>query len=240
MYRIGRCAQSHQQIRQSLQLAALGDLLPDAEIEAICENLGHRWRRRDLPPGATLRSMVYRGLHPDHSIAGMLADLAALLGPELSAPTDSAWCQARSRLPEGVLTELIWRRARQCRRRFGRDHRWNGRWVFRIDGSTISMPDEPSLVQAFSYADTRHGPSRFPVARITFIELAGLDVICNYRLDEYTRSEQAQLCDMWDTLPSGCIVLLDRKFCSFYILAKLRQRRIDYPRHELPHVASDT
>jgi hypothetical protein len=32
---------------------------------------------------------------------------------------------------------------------------------------------------------------------------------------------------MWDTLPTGCICLLDRKFCSFYNLAKLRQRRID-------------
>jgi hypothetical protein len=227
MYRIVHCPQSHQRIRRSLQLAALDELLPDAEVEDICRGQGHRWRRRQLPPGATVRSMVYRGLHPDHSIAAMLADLAALWGPDQPAPTDSAWCQARSRLPVGIMDELIARRARACRRRFGRAKCWHGRWLFRIDGSTVSMPDEPALVEAFGYADTRHGLSRFPVARVTFIELAGLNVIWDYRLGPYTCSEERLLYDMWHTLPEGCICLLDRRFCSFYNLAKLRQRRID-------------
>jgi hypothetical protein len=226
MYRIVHSPKTHKQIRRSLQLAALDELLPDREIESLCRDRGHRWRNRRLPPGPTLRSMVYRGLHPDHSITALLADLAGLLGPEIPAPTDAAWCQARSRLPEDVPAELIFRRARSCRRRFGREHRWHGRWVFRIDGSTVSMPDEPLLVEAFGYADTRHGPSRFPVARVTFIELAGLNVIWDYRLDEYRCDERTQLQDMWRVLPGGCICLLDRKFCSFYILAKLRQRRI--------------
>jgi len=212
--------------RRTLQLAALENLLPDAEVEAICRDIGHPWRDRQLSPGPTVRSMVYRGLNPDHSIAAVLADLAALLGPDTPAPTDSAWCQARSRLPEGVLAELIFRRALECRRRFGRICRWHGRWVFRIDGSTISMPDTPSLVEAFGYSHGSQGFSRFPIARLTFIELAGLNVIWNYRLDDYRCSEESQLYDMWHTLPAGCICLLDRKFCSFYNLAKLRQRRI--------------
>ncbi len=226
MYRIVRRVESHQRIRRSLQLAAMDKLLPDREVEDLCLELGHDWRRRKLPPGPTVRSMVFRGLHPDHSIGGMLADLAGLLGPGVPAPTDAAWCQARSRLPEGVLTRLIFRRAVQCRRRFGRGYRWHGRWVFRIDGTTVSMPDEPSLVEAFGYANTRHGLSRFPVARITFIELAGLNVIWGYRLDDYHCAEESQLHDMWHILPAGCICLLDRKFCSFYNLAKLRRRQI--------------
>ena len=114
---------------KSLQLAALENLLPDAEIEAVCREIGHAWRNRQLPPGSTVRSMVYRGLHPDHSIAAVLADLAALLGPDVPAPTDAAWCQARSRLPEAVLVELIFRRAVECRRRFGRACHWHDRWV---------------------------------------------------------------------------------------------------------------
>ena len=226
MYRIVHCAKSHQRIRRCLQLASMDRLLSDTEVEDICRGIGHSWRRRTLPPGPTVRSMVYRSLHPDHSIAGMLADLAGLLGPDVSAPTDSAWCQARSRLPEAVLIELIFRRALACRRRFGLGHRWHNRWVYRIDGSTVSMPDEPSLVEAFGYADTRHGHSRFPVARITFIELAGLNVIWNYRIDDYRCGEESQLYDMWHVLPKGCICLLDRTFCSFYNLAKLRQRHI--------------
>jgi hypothetical protein len=226
MYRIVHSSKSHQRIRRSLQLAALGDLLSDQEVESICRDIGHTWRDRQLPPGVTVRSMVYRGLHPDHSIAALLADLAALLGLAGSAPTDAAWCQARSRLPEAVLVELIYRRALECCQRFGPEHRWHDRWVFRADGSTVSMPDEPELVEVFGYAKTRHGLSRFPVARCTFVELTGLNVIWDYRLDEYICSEERQFQAMWERLPSGCICLLDKKFCSFYILAKLCQRQI--------------
>ena len=170
--------------------------------------------------------MVYRSLHPDRSIAAMLADLAAIGGVPGAAPTDSAWCQARSRLPLSVLVELRQRSARRLLRQAGKGHQWFGRWVYIIDGSTLSMPDEPDLVSAFGYADTKHGPSRFPVARITFITLAGVEAVWDYRLEEYRTSETAQFYDMWHALPSGCISLFDRKFCSFYILAKLRQRRI--------------
>jgi hypothetical protein len=226
MHRIVHSRKAHQRIRRSLQLAALGELLPDREIEALCRQRGHSWRNRKLPPGPTVRSMVFRGLHPDHSIAGLLADLAGQWEGDPPAPTDSAWCQARARLPEAVVTDLIRLRARSCRRRFGRPYRWQGRWVFRIDGSTVSMPDEPTLAQTFGYSDNNHGPSRFPLARITFIELAGLNVIWDYRLGEYRCSEEAQLQQMWLSLPAGCLCLLDRKFCSFYLLAKFRQRGI--------------
>jgi hypothetical protein len=58
------------------------------------------------------------------------------------------------------------------------------------------------------------------------VELAGLNVIWNYRLGAYRCSEEAQLQQMWPSLPAGCMCLLDRKFCSFYLLAKFRQRSI--------------
>jgi hypothetical protein len=226
VYNIGKENEDHQDFCRSISLATLNDLLTDREIEDVCVECGHTWRSRKLPPGVTVRSMVHRGLSPDQSIAASLADLAAALPPDVEAPTDSAWCQARDRIPEDALLELIIRKAPVVRRRFGCSHRCHGRWVYVVDGSSVSMPDEPSLVKTFGYAGTRHGPSRFPVARITFIELAGLEVIWNYRLDEYTCNEDRQFHDMWHTLPNGCICLMDRKFCSFFNLAKLRQRRI--------------
>ena len=217
---------SQEQFRRPIQLQAVADQLPNDEINEICRNLGHTWRDRQLPPGVTVRSCIHRALNGDHSIAAMLADLAAVDDPDAPVPTDSAWCQARSRIPLTVFHELIIRRARECRRRFAKPYQWNGRPVFIVDGSTVSMPDEPELVEAFGYAPTKHGPSRFPVARVTFIELAGLEVIHDYRLDDYRTSEDEQFEEMWPSLPNGCIVLADKKFGSFYVLAKLRQRRI--------------
>jgi hypothetical protein len=60
----------------------------------------------------------------------------------------SAWCQAQSRLPDAILDQL---REKMAIDWFGCNRQWHGREVYLVDGSTISMPDEPELVEAFGY-----------------------------------------------------------------------------------------
>ena len=225
MYAIVHAPDVHQSFRRSRQLAAIEDVLPDREVHEVCRDLGYAWRNRMLPPAGLVRSMVYRGLHRDRSIAAVLADLASLAGVD-NAPTDSAWCQARDGFPEAVLLELHARLARRMQRRFGGRHTYRGRPVFLVDGTGVSMPDTPALAEEFGYTRSKQYASRFPVARVTVIGLAGVNTIWNYRIDEYHCSEDEQLHDMWHTIPRGAICLFDRYFSSFYNLAKLRQRRI--------------
>jgi len=226
MYPIVADSPSHQHFRHSVQLAAIANVLPDNEVHQVCRDLGYAWRNRLLPPGCLIRSMVYRGLNPDRSIVAVLADLAALTGND-DSPSDSAWCQARDQLPEVVLVELHTRLVRRMRRRFGNGYTHCGRPVFLVDGTGVSMPDTPPLAEAFGYTRSKQYASRFPVARVTVIGLAGVNAIWNYRVDEWRCSEDEQLHDMWHTIPCGAICLFDRYFSSFYNLAKLRQRRID-------------
>ena len=227
MYGIDPAGKSHDQFSRGIQIAALGELLTDDQINVICRQLGHTWRERTFPPGVTVRSMVYRRLHPDKSIRAMLADLAAGTDRIERIPADTSWCEARSRLPEGLWDHLIDHSARRLEEMTDRRGLYCRREVYIVDGSTVSMPDTPGLVDAFGYADTRHGPSRFPVARITFITHAGSQAVVDYRLDPYRTAEDAQFHAMWGRMPDGCICLADRKFGSFYTLAKLHQRGID-------------
>ena len=88
-------------------MAALKEYLSDTEIETLCRRLGHRWRQRTLGPGITVRSMVYRGLHPDQSIRATLADLTAGDDRLEQPPADASWCEARDRLPKALLPELL-------------------------------------------------------------------------------------------------------------------------------------
>ena len=177
MYGIDPSAVSPQQFPPVVQVTALGAFLSDEEIEMICRQLGHRWRCRLLPPGVAVRSMVYRSLHPDHSIQAAVADLAAGRDRPDAAPSAAAWCQARSRLPANLWPKLLGRSVDRLCRLAGHRHRVFGRPLYVVDGSPISMPDEPELVKAFGYANTRHGPSRFPVARFALILLAGVEAI---------------------------------------------------------------
>lgn len=225
MYIIDKSTEDPQLFSQQIPFAALGELLTDAEIETICRQLGHVWRQRRLPPPIMVRSLVYRSLHRNQSIRTLLADLAAA-DIQRGAPTDAAWCQARSRLPAALWPELIQRSMRRLVDWVGHQFLYGGRPVFLIDGSTVSMPDEPELVETFGYANTKHGLSRFPVARITFLVRAGVRAVCDYQMGHYRTSEDAQFRRMWPTIPKGAICLFDKKFCSFYNLAKLRQRQI--------------
>ena len=225
MYPIVNTPNSHQHFRRSVQLAAIQTVLPDREVHKVCRDLGYAWRNRMLPPACLVRSMVYRGLHPDRSIAAVLADLASLAGLD-GAASDSAWCQARDHLPEAVLIELRRRLARRMRRHFSKSHAYRGRPVFLIDGTGVSMPDTSALVEQFGYTRSKQYASRFPVARVTVIGLAGVNAIWDYRMDEYRCSEDEQLHDMWHTIPRGAICIFDRYFSSFYNLAKLRSRSV--------------
>ena len=225
MYAIVPTPRSHQHFRRSIQLAAIEQVLPEQDVHAVCRDLGYAWRNRMLPPGCLVRSMVFRGLHRDRSIASILADLAALNGT-VNAPSGSAWCQARDALPQAVLLELNRRLSRRMRRRFGAPYTYRGRPVFLVDGTGISMPDTPALVAAFGYTRSKQYASRFPVARVTVIGLAGVNAIWQYRMEPWCCSEDEQLHAMWDAIPQGAMCIFDRYFSSFYNLAKLRNRQV--------------
>ena len=225
MYIIDKSTEDQEIFSQRIPFAALRGLLTDAEIETICQQLGHTWRERRLPPPILVRSLVYRSLHRNQSIKTLLTDMAAA-NLQQKAPTDAAWCQARSKLPQALWPELIQRSEQRLVRLVGHHYLSWDRPVFLIDGSTVSMPDEPELVKTFGYANTKHGLSRFPVGRITFLVRAGVRAVCDYQIGHYRTGEDAQFNQMWPQIPNGAICLFDKKFCSFYNLAKLRQRRI--------------
>ena len=227
MYSIAARFVVHERFSRGVQLAALHPCLRDADIDAVCHRLGHRWRRRELPPAATVRSIIYRGLHPDKSIAAVLADLAAAGVGWRAEPTDSAWCQARSRLPEGLWPALIDDSDQQAQSAAGRAEFFHGRPVDILDGSTVSMPDERVLAERFGYANTKHGFSRFPVARVTFVLRAGAETVRQYRLGPYTDDENHHLWAMSDRMERGTILLFDRHLSSFYNLATLSRRGVD-------------
>ena len=227
MYSTRPPVRPHRKSSHPLALDDLKELLSNEEIQTICHQLGHTWRNRLLPPTTTVRSMLYRSLHPDKSIKAILAHVAAADDSLSSPPTDAAWCQARSRLPQGLWPKLIHRSAHRLNKQVGHQYLFLGRPLYIFDGSTVSMPDRPSLAHAFGYAPVRHGPSRFPVARFTLAVQAGTNAVCEYRLGPYDESEDTQFKALWDEIPSGAICLCDRKFSTYYNIAKLRRHRLD-------------
>lgn len=102
------------------------------------------YRIRLFDPFVTLWTFLSQVLDADKSCANAVSRVIAWLASE-NAPTPSddtsAYCQARSRLPEKLLQQLFGTVAKELEHKTTEEHFWCGRCVKVVDGSTVSMSD---------------------------------------------------------------------------------------------------
>src|SRR5262245_45971358 len=114
-------------------------------LEALNEH-GAPYRDRLFRPVTTIWGFLSQVLSEDHScrdpVARVLAHRAAS-GLKPCSPNAASYCNARGRLPTGVLRPLARRTAQQLQDGLPEGWQWHGRRVFIADGSHVSMPDTP-------------------------------------------------------------------------------------------------
>ncbi|MGE5297310.1 MAG: hypothetical protein ACM3VT_21000 [Solirubrobacterales bacterium] len=90
------------------------------------------------------------------------AAAAVAAGKALDASADpSAYCQARKRVALSVYTQALRTVGQTLQDQVGDTHRWCGRRVWVVDGSSCSMPDTPPLQETFGQPDRqKKGSSR--------------------------------------------------------------------------------
>ncbi|MDY7107405.1 MAG: hypothetical protein SYC29_02095 [Planctomycetota bacterium] len=125
----------------------------------LCRSLGHRWRRGPLDPFNTLIVFLIQMLHGNTACAH--ACLLSGLGV-----TDSAYCQARRRLPLRLFAALFARLVDDLRTSTAATAQWLGHRVFVLDGSSFSMPDTPALQKHFGQPSGQKRGCGFPVAHL--------------------------------------------------------------------------
>jgi len=191
-------------------------LTPEA-IEAAARQAGHTWRKRVLDPVTTLHLFIMQVLHGNTAVAHVVqfGDWSF---------TDSAYCQARKRLPLAVFHALLERTAATVRDATAGASDWFGHRVWVLDGSGFSMPDTPELQRAFGQPGNQKPGCGFPVARW----LALFDVATGMLLRSATARlrthDMALAKDISDELKPGDAVLGDCGLCSYAHLAKLHVR----------------
>lgn len=196
----------------------LADILPDQRIRAACRAVDYTWRERQLGPTVTTYLLLQQVLHGNSAI-GELRHLSQLTF------SDSAYCQARQRLPLAVLRDL--QRAVAGRQRAALDDdrsaRWKGHRVFLLDGSSFSMPDTDELRETFGQPSNQAAGCGFPVAHL----LVQFDVHTGYLLQTAVAplrtSDLARVVTMHRDLKPNDVLVGDRAFASYAHLALCRQ-----------------
>lgn len=222
----------HQHLHRQEGLPFL-DHLSRARVEAACRTHDHCWRRRIYTPWITLGLFLSQVLSDDHSCDDAVdrfqkyrydRDL-----PAVSTDTAS-YCEARRRLPEAVLWELVRQAGQSIHRRAKTSWLFQGRPVKIADGSTVSMPDTPENQAAYPQAKTQKPGVGFPIARILVAFSLAVGTVLEAAIGPYQgkqTSELALLRLIIEQFQPGDIVLADRFFCSYWVIAALRARGVD-------------
>lgn len=209
------------------------DILDARMVHAALAEDGVSFSERIYTPLVTLCLFLSQVLDPDHSCRAAVARLIvwlAIHGRKPCAPDTGSYCDARQRLPVGVVTRLVRQTAREIEGRAPDGWLWKGRRVVLVDGTTASMPDTPENQQAFPQSRSQGVGLGFPLVRMVAIISLATGVVQDLALGPYQGKETGETAlfrTLWDGLDAGDIVLGDRSFASYFGIAGLTQRGID-------------
>jgi hypothetical protein len=197
----------------------LATLLEPEPLRQLCRDCGHRWRERILGPVTTIHLFVLQVLHGNTACAHL---------PHLSgmAFTDSAYCDARSRLPLAVLQALLRRLLETCKPLTDTTGLWHGHRTWLVDGTGVSMPDTPELQRAFGQPTNQAEGCGFPVARVLALFHAGTGLLQHFLTAPLRSHEMSRVALLHPELRPGDVLVGDRAFGTFAHLALLVARGI--------------
>jgi hypothetical protein len=198
----------------------LSPYLDETAVRDLCKQLGHRWRRDALlTPFTTILWFVIQALHGNTALTHITLKARR-------AFTESAYCQARARLPLAVFRAVLRFVIRALVPRSDAEGRWRGHRTFLVDGSSFSMPDTPELQRHFGQPGGQAAGCGFPVAKILALFHAGTGLLLDVIAAPLRTHDMGQVDGVHPTLKPGDVLVGDRGFCSFPHLALLLGRGV--------------
>ncbi len=206
---------------ESGQLNALRELLPNDVILKICEDSQYYFRNRLLSPLVIIFHMISTAM----SREGSFQSAWHLSGQ--SGGSDSL-AKARKRLPLEIWTQLDKWTKGQIESESNDQDRWRGHRMIGVDGTCISMSDEPELVQRFGKRWGRHGFSRFPLARMVIAFNLKTLISIAHEADGYTTSENELLGRCLPRFQAGDVLVGDRRYAGVKLYFQYQQAGLEY------------
>ena len=188
-------------------------LAPDS-IERACHAVGHLWRQCPLDPVAIVHWFVTQILLGNTA----LVHVARLSGGRF---TDSAYAQARARLPLAVFQKILRDLIESLVPTTHAEGLWRGHRTWLVDGSSFSMPDTPELQKRFGQSGAQAPGCGFPVAKILALFHAGTGLLMEIIATPLRSHDMGSVAAVHPSLTPTDIVVADRGFCSFVHLALL-------------------
>jgi len=209
-----RSSSSRGQVLRPVQLA-LSHYLPREVVAALAAEHAGRGRRRVFDLYQVLWAGVDQALGGQLSQSAVVSRLAAASGQPLDRDS-GALCRARQRCPAGL--------ARAAAQEVSRRAQQPGPRVWLLDGSSVVLPDSPANQARYPQSPSQQPGLGQPQMR--FVALVDLASGCLGHLalgtlyDHDAKLGRA----LWDVVAPGDLVIADRGFASYGLLAGAARR----------------
>jgi putative transposase len=162
--------------------------------------------------------------------AAAVADIATYLlqtGQRPPSGDTGAYCRARAKLKLTALQRLVRESAGSLEQEVQRSWLWKGRHAKLVDGFTFTMPDTAENQAAFPQIAEQQPGVGLPIARACVVLSLATACVCDLAVgpcEGKETGENALLRGMLETFDPNDVVVFDRGYCSFLMLALLSQR----------------
>jgi len=215
-------------LAQASKLDGLAAVVARFIPEGVFAGIGQR--NRVFTPWVTfcafLGQVLQRGTSCRDAVRRVQAWHMATSRVDLDGNT-SGYCQARQRLPLAVLRAALDRLARWCAERTRPADLWQGRVVKVMDGCGLSMPDTADNRAVYPYASGQKPGCGFPTGQLVGLFSLPTGHLERFVLSSWKAHEAPLARQLVDWVAPGEVILADRAFCSWALLALFQQRGVD-------------
>lgn len=212
---------------------ALGEVIPAPALKQWVAEEAGRFRDRIYTPLNTLALFIEQVLSADHSCLDAVArglSARVALGQAACSLNSGPYCKARARLPLGLIQRLGHEVAERVRAQQPRAWRWRGRDVKLVDATTVSMPDTPANQARFAQIHEQRAGLGFPLARMVAIVSLSCGAVLEWAIapcEGKQTGEPALLWQLAQKLRCGDVVIADRCYSGYFMIAWLMQQGVD-------------
>ena len=242
--RVGCQVQAYRQRLAGSSQFPITQLLSAADVERAVAAEGYTFRERIFTPAITIWIFLGQVLSPDQSCRQAVMRFVAWLaahGRNICSSISGAYCQARQRIPEGVLRRLARDKGRQAEAQCPGQWHWFGRRVYIADGSTTSMPDTPANQKVYPQSRSQKSGVGFPIMRVLVIFSLSVGTVMDAMFNPYRGKETGETAMLRTLMPSlrrGDVLLGDRYFANYWTIGLAMSLGIDivFRQHQLRKV----
>jgi len=164
--------------------------------------------------------------------AAAVADIATYMqqtGGQVPSGDTGDYCRARAKLDRSTLRRLVGQTGRHLDEQVPAEWLWHGRRARLVDGFTFTLMDTPENQRAYPQAKTQKPGVGLPIARACAVLSLATGALRDLAIGPYAgkqTGENALLRRLLDGFDEGDVVVFDRYYCSFMMLAMLGLRRV--------------